>query len=468
MAMRIIEGSIMKARKNVCVVVDAYSTGSVLAGIFSTYGYPTIHVQSSDFIPNIIKKTFRPSDFTEHFLFDGNIASLCQTLKNYTVKCVVAGCESGVELADLLSEKLGILTNGTEYSQARRNKYVMREALHTAHVPCVNHFKSSDIDKILEWARSNNFKEPLVLKPIASSSTDGFHICYNEEDVRNAFKKIHLSMDIFGKVNEEVLVQNYLDGQEYCVNMVSYEGKHYLSEIWRVNKILNGHSKIYDLEYLVTPEDDEFELLHKYTEKVLDALHIKYGPSHSEIIITKQGQPTLVESAARLMGSLDLSLVSGIQGTNAPLLTAEAYLAPDLFLKRFNEPRPKMKKIAYMVQLVSRQEGILEKYSIENLSNLKTFHGVDTYLEPGSSMKITVDTQTSPGRVFLMSDNKEDLEQDYATIRDMEKNGKVYSVMSIKNNSHIFNMNRNEPPHVTQSPSVETTEASSSQYQQVL
>lgn len=50
---------------------------------------------------------------------------------------VVAGAETGVELADALSEGLGLRTNGTTGSICRRNKYHMGERVRDAGVRAV-------------------------------------------------------------------------------------------------------------------------------------------------------------------------------------------------------------------------------------------------------------------------------------------------------------------------------------------
>ena len=49
-----------------------------------------------------------------------------------TLAAVLAGTETGVELADQLSETLGLRSNGTKLSEERRNKYAMGEAVRAA------------------------------------------------------------------------------------------------------------------------------------------------------------------------------------------------------------------------------------------------------------------------------------------------------------------------------------------------
>ena len=45
----------------------------------------------------------------------------------HPVVAILAGAETGVELADMLSTRLGTRNNGEEMTKARRNKYLMGE-----------------------------------------------------------------------------------------------------------------------------------------------------------------------------------------------------------------------------------------------------------------------------------------------------------------------------------------------------
>lgn len=423
----------MKIRKKICIIVDGYSTGSSLAKVFAAYGYGSIHIQSSAKIASNLEKSFRVNDYIDNIIYSGDIDSVCASInaKGFEIICIIPGCEPGVELADILSERFNCSTsNGTLYSRARRNKFLMTEAVKKAGIPTVNYIKSNNIEEILKYISNyNQFSSPIVLKPLESSCTDGFHICRTEKEVRDAFSKLHLSKNVFNAINDEILVQNFLEGQEYCVNTVSLNGIHYVCEIWQINKSLAQHSKIYNCMKLIDDDIPEYQLLKQYTESVLNALHIKNGPAHTEIIIDKNNQPILLETAARLMGAFDLSLITQALNSNATLITVEAYLTSDIFLKRINQPKQKIKAYPYMIHLISEHEGILQEYCLENLRKLKTFYGIDTYLEPGSIVRKTVDSITSPGVVFLISENKDDLERDYSLLRKMEQSGEIYKIL---------------------------------------
>lgn len=64
------------------------------------------------------------------------------------------GAESGVELADRISERMGLRTNGIALSEARRNKYVMGETVRRAGVRAVKQLRSAEWREIEDWCKA--------------------------------------------------------------------------------------------------------------------------------------------------------------------------------------------------------------------------------------------------------------------------------------------------------------------------
>src|SRR6195952_616134 len=146
---------------------------------------------------------------------------LAPELAQYSPIAVVAGQETDVLLADDLSERLGLPTNGTALSSARRNKYDMAEALRRAGVRCAEQFKSDSAEDVTAWAEAAG-RYPVGVKTLASAATDSVAVCADAEQVREAARAILGSETIWGEANLEVLIQSYLDGVEYVVDMVSW------------------------------------------------------------------------------------------------------------------------------------------------------------------------------------------------------------------------------------------------------
>jgi hypothetical protein len=58
----------------------------------------------------------------------------------------------------------------------------------------------------------------------------------------------------------------------------------------------------YDLERFVPREDPRFDQIAAFACGVLEALEIRHGPAHTELMMTDTG-PALIETGARPQGS---------------------------------------------------------------------------------------------------------------------------------------------------------------------
>jgi L-amino acid ligase len=416
-------------RRHICAIVDACSTARLLAPAFAALGYSSVHIQTPRRLGPPQLSGHRADDFIDNIVHDGNFEKLSADLtgKYPGLKCVLPGLESGVTLADRLSEYFGLQSNGSGASLLRRDKYAMAQAVERQGLKIIPVLKSADFDEIRAWVCARGI-ETVVLKPKSSSGTFGFNICTGESELRETFARLHRSRDIFGDEVDEVLVQPLIVGQEYAVNCVSAQGHHFVTDIWRTDKSRRGQSKVYEKEVLEYVGSPHYDALAAYVSGVLDALAIRFGPSHTEVMVTASGEILLIETAARLMGSLDVSMVTEALGHNAVQLTAEAYAIPQRFLQRLEAEPLIQRKQACMVQMLSSTRGRLLRFDLERLTSLRSFHGVDFYQKPGDELVPTVDSYSSPGLIFLSHPSADVIDMDYHAIREWERNGELYLV----------------------------------------
>jgi biotin carboxylase len=285
-------------------VVDPFSTGAMVAHLLSARGIHVVAVYSASMeqlgnLQNLVPKGIT-LNFVDVVAFE-DIEVMAAKLKGVTA--ILPGTETGVELADKLSEVLNLRNNGTDLSEARRNKYVMGETVRAAGVRAVRQLKASVWGEIEAWLTAwnpNPYK--VIVKPLDSAGSDDVTLCLNQDEVKQAFGNIVGKVNGLGLVNRAVLVQEYLEGQEYVIDTVSRDGVHKVVAIWAYDRrAVNGAQFVCFGQRLLTMSDEHCEEIVAYQLKVLDALGIKHGPTHGEVK-WHHGEPVLIEVGARCHG----------------------------------------------------------------------------------------------------------------------------------------------------------------------
>ena len=177
------------------------------------------------------------------------------------------------------------------------------------------------------------------------------------------------------------------------------------------------------------PQDSdslESKLLMNYTHKVLDALGMKNGPGHCEVILTAGG-PCLVEMNCCAQGGdgtwtpLARARTGGYSQVEA---TVDAYLDKKAFYALPKVPCSPAKASGQEVMLVSYVQGLVDGTpGYDVIRELESFVFLETGVVVGSKVEHTVDLLTSVGSAILMHSDEEVVRRDVARIRELEKNG---------------------------------------------
>ena len=171
------------------VIVDPYSSGAMLAEALLARGAECIAVESSPEMPEQMKSGFNPDMFQCVIQHDGNYKQTLHAVRRYRPAYVVAGSESGVELAENLAGELELPSNGTSLRDARRDKYLMARAVRGKGLRTAQQFRSDNIEAIINWTQ-NSLDWPVIVKPPKSVASDHVICCRSIEEVRKAAKKI--------------------------------------------------------------------------------------------------------------------------------------------------------------------------------------------------------------------------------------------------------------------------------------
>jgi biotin carboxylase len=416
-----------RAGRKTCIIVDAYSGASRLAPIIAEKGYDLVHVQSSArrFLGGHF---FRPDDFIENIVFEGDPFAVLGALARYEVVAVIPGVHTGVVLADWLSEALGVPSNGTAQSLDRVDKFGMYRVLSANGLRHARSFSSSDVEELVAWFRSSGASK-VVVKPCSSAGTDLVKVCRSEAEVRDTFDRLIHKENKIGIVNHAAVIQEFLEGSEHIVDTISYKGRHRVTDVWRYRMIaINGVSFVYEKVDLLDPTYEHFQALQDYVFKVLDAFGVKEGASHNEVMLTPDG-PALIEINPRLAGAHIPRLTAIAVGEGQLEWTAKVYLDRADPPPCFDQPYT-LRKHAMLCPLISSVEGQFAGFEFKDeLEALPSFQFADYHIKVGGPIARTIDIYTQPGLVFLAHEDPAVLDADYRRIRQLEREG-MYRVAS--------------------------------------
>ncbi|MER7830679.1 ATP-grasp domain-containing protein [Streptomyces sp. NPDC095602] len=409
--------------RSVVVLVDPLRAGTRLAQLFNGLGLRCVAVLSEESDSAFWRESFRPGDFLLTLEEADGFDALLRGLSAYEVACVVPGGESGVALADRLAPHFpGVPAMAPRTAGARRDKYRMAEALTRDGLAAIPHCRTGDVAEALEWYGTRSDGR-VVVKPLAGTSAEGVRFCASADEVRSAFAELLGSVSLFGRSNDELLVQQdilHTGGVEYTVNSVSSRGRHHVTDVWRMRRRMVGATAVCTYSDLVHPDEAEYEPLAAYLFGVLRALGIDNGTAHSEIMMTPDG-PVLIETGARVEGACDPGAVYTVCGRSQNSLLPLGYLDPDGFAHAIRRPRPEPRLHARHVYLLSPVEGkVVRAPDLSGIRALPTFHGLDTTLDSVPYLERTVNLATCPGNLYLISPDPERIEEDYEALRALE------------------------------------------------
>lgn len=404
--------------RRTAVVVDAYSTGARLAPRFHAAGLDVVHVQSSAQPPDFYLRALKREDFVANVVHAGDLEATAEQVARFDPAFVVVGSEPGVLVSDALSERLGLPSNGTALSPARRDKHQMAQALRRAGVRAIEELKTGDAEEAVAWALQRG-DWPVVVKPVDSAGTDGVALCETPDAVRAAFAETIGKPNALHGSNEQLLVQELLRGTQLFTDSISWDSVHHVSECWRDNKRRLGDAFVYDYEELLDPRGEQQDQVIPYVHSVLDALGIKYGPAHTEVMLTDTG-PVLVECGARMHGSVRDDVIDRCTPSHVTV-TVDAYLDP-ASVERRAATGYSLQAASYCVMLISHQEGrIVAEAGMREVEQLESFAGTISMAQPGDTITPTVDLFSCPGIIYLIHPDRTVLQRDYERIRDIEQ-----------------------------------------------
>mgnify|MGYP002598558479 FL=1 len=271
-----------------------------------------------------------------------------------------------------VAKEMNLIGIDEETALKATNKAEMRKALQLNNVPIPKFYVVSNKDEYKDVMKQ--FNVPFIVKPADSSGSRGiFEVkdIHNEDLIVEAYEYCHP----FSRVGD-VVVEEYMEGPEVSVETLTVNGECHVIQI--TDKLTTGAPHYVEMGHSQPTmlSKEIAEQISKVAKAANKAIGIKNGPSHTEIIVTKEG-PKIVELGARLGGdNITTHLVPLSTGVNMVECCIKIALGeiPDI-KKKWN----KGSAIRYFEQhagVIDSIEGVDKAEEIDGVQQISIVHGV--------------------------------------------------------------------------------------------
>eukprot|EP00984_Skeletonema_dohrnii_P008193 scaffold3007_cov144-Skeletonema_dohrnii-CCMP3373.AAC.11 len=443
------------------------------------YGAAVVHVLS-DFCTRYL---YQVEKQTEHLssrmpdLSNGDEVAAWMSLLPSSLDICGLYCESdsGLEDAENLGVALGIYPRCHDgVNTARRDKFTMNDVVSKAGLDVVKQKSCQTLEEAEQFAKElglnddasdatkdDDSNSPLVVvKPHRGVASDDVYLCSSMQSLREAFSRIH-SSPVFGSStaakHQSVLVQEFASGTEYAIDVVCRDGDRKVAALWKYDKrSVNGAPFVYFMTQLIPaannddegPSKDVEEAVCNYVFNALEALDIRWGLSHVEVIVTRNAetgsiQVRLVEVNCRQHNTDFMPLTNACVGYNALDMVLAAYLGENdessssheypeetvhLRLPWDSLPAlPTTRAHGAIIHFVSHVSGKISRINyevfdqMEELPSVMDMHVYPHFLDEGNEIEKTVDIRSDTGWAHVMNDDEEEFQRDVARLIELQK-----------------------------------------------
>jgi S-sulfo-L-cysteine synthase (3-phospho-L-serine-dependent) len=212
-----------------------------------------------------------------------------------------------------LASALGLPGSSAEAIRACRDKAVSRSRLLAAQVGQPRFAVALDLDAAVAGVGVVGL--PCVVKPVDDSGSHGVRVCRTMDEVReHCAGLLRRRLNVRGQpAAAAALIEEYLDGPEYSLEMFSWNG--HAECVGITEKSLAGFPHCVESRHIFPAcvgATEESAMLAT-VRTALTALGISQGPTHTELKMSAGG-PAIIEVNPRLAGGMIPELIQIVTG----------------------------------------------------------------------------------------------------------------------------------------------------------
>lgn len=254
------------------------------------------------------------------------------------------------------------------------NKSNMRDALKKYGVPIPLYFKVDNYEQYkhaVNEIKNKNYK--CIVKPSDNSGSRGVSLIENYDNIE--LEKVY-NYCKNNSISGRIVVEEYMEGPEVSVETISINGICHVIQV--TDKITTGAPYFVEMDHSQPSllNKDIINEIEKIAIEANKAIGITYGPSHTEIKITKDG-PKIVELGARLGGdNITTHLVPFSTGVDMVDACIKIALGKEVDISRKIDMASAIRYKKCNLGKIIKISGIEEAKNVDGIKEIKIIHGI--------------------------------------------------------------------------------------------
>jgi predicted ATP-grasp superfamily ATP-dependent carboligase len=328
---------------------------------------------------------------------------LVDIIKTRNPVCFMVGDDSAFSLADRLQNYFfPNHSNDISLYEKRVSKNNYLEYLHQKNLVASNQYNIG-IDNIPNL----DFNQKYILKPINGAGNENVFIVKSIDTIKN----------VLNTYTDTFVLQDYIEGEEYCMEMSSFNGIHKctMASIYKGNYLVDGLNPWREENELVSPDDPNIKIIYEYVSEILTALGVRLGMSWTQIKINN-GNPHLIEINFRSQGHGIFQFIHKATGSNYASESFKSYLK----IENIDMTNLMYKKIGDLNKICVNNitNRYIESVEWNGLSDIKSNIHIHQYARLPNIIPPSRNFKTTIGMIILQNNDKDQYLLDYQHVKN--------------------------------------------------
>ncbi|MFN0602901.1 ATP-grasp domain-containing protein [Facklamia hominis] len=340
--------------------------------------------------------------------------SVLMAAKKHNIDGIITvASDQPINTVAYVGEALGLNAISIDSAKMATNKFLMREQLSKTITAIPEYYFCASFEEFKKSVQAllNKYGKCIV-KPVDSSGSRGVELVdrTNSNNLQNIYNYVK---------NESrtgaLIIEGFMEGNEISVETFSENGK--VNFIQITDKITTGPPHFVEMGHIQPANltTDDISKIKSLVIDALKALNINFGPSHTEIMMTKNG-PKIIEIGARLGGDYITSdlvpLSTGVDLTKA-VIDGALDREVDLTVK---------KQDASAVLFFKSKKGIINNIvGISILEKMSEVQSFKFYYKNGDYVTDTTSSSSRLGHIIFKGKSYDEMLELMNRIRNLIK-----------------------------------------------